>query len=312
MMKYTSLLLLLPWLLLGCGTTVLHLADSEKAAIRCAENWEKQGFHFDPNSMTYSDMYQKVQDIRRAAYWAKQGYHFDPNVMTSEQMEQNVRNRTRAEYWKQKCGYVFDANSTTALEMDKRAKALETAVYWEENGYFYDPKSQKVFTDKSMRTELSSLASIHERGLGGLPAAPSGIFSGGYTEAIATTGGWEVVETTQIDGWVKKVRRGTIFKTVSGSLYEVAEPIFVSDMELRPKVTVVTDGQKCKLVIDGLEENPICEKLGKGHITNYPDSPVITGQIISGSDGKTFKGFEYGNIYRLDNGLVVHDSCTCG
>ena len=59
-----------------------------------------------------------------------------------------------------------------------------------------------------------------------------------HAGAIGEAGTWQVAETTHIDGWVKKIRRGTIFKTESSSLYEVIEPIFISGMELRPEVTV--------------------------------------------------------------------------
>lgn len=137
-----------------------------------------------------------------------------------------------------------------------------------------------------------------------LPASSDRIPTESHAGVIGETGTWQVAETTHIDGWVKKVRKGTIFKTESTNLYEVTEPIFISGMELRPKVTVLTDGQKYKLLIEGLEENPICDKVAKRSIPIYPGSRVITGQILAGSDGRTFAGLNHGNIYRLDNGQV--------
>jgi hypothetical protein len=249
-------------------------------------------------------MFERVQDIRRAAYWAREGYSFDPNLMTSEEMDQKVRDIERAKYWKDKSGYTFDPNAMSAEEMDEKAEEIKAAAYWEQKGYYYDPNSQRVFLDRTMRTELSTLASIHGRGSGTLPVSSNRISTGGYIEAIPETVGWQVVETTHIDGWVKKVTRGTIFKTESSNLYEVTEPIFISGMELRPQVTVLTDGQKYKLVIEGLEENPVCEKLARRSIPIYSDSRAVSSQIVSGSDGRTFAGFNHGNIYRLDNGQV--------
>lgn len=304
MMRRGLVLLALPWILLGCSASSHGLTASQKIAIKCAESWRKQGFNFDPNSMTPSQMFEKVQDIRRAAYWAKQGYRFDPNLMSSKEMDQKVTDIQRAEHWKQEHGYTFDANSLTAGEMDQTAKEVEITAYWERQGYYYDPKSEKVFLDKTTRTELGTLTSIHDGGSVIPPASSDRISAQNHTGAIGDAATWQVAETTHIDGWVKKVRRGTIFKTESSSFYEVTEPISMSAMELRPEVTVLTDGQKYKLLIEGLEENPICDKLAKGSIPVFPDSRVITSQIAAGSDGRTFAGFNHGNLYRLDNDQV--------
>jgi hypothetical protein len=141
--------------------------DSQGRAVKCAENWRRQGFNFDPNSMTSSQMFERVQDIRQAAYWAQQGYCFDPNLMTSREMDEKVRDFRRAEYWNRAGGYTFDPNTMTAEEMDEKAKEFETAAYWERQGYYYDPNSQQVFLDKTMRTELGSLAGMHASSQGG-------------------------------------------------------------------------------------------------------------------------------------------------
>ena len=134
MIKRTLVLLILPWFLLGCDAPSGRSTDSHEKAVKSAQNWRRQGFNFDPNSMTSSQMFEKAQDIRKATYWAEQGYCFDPNLMSSKQMDQKVADIHRAEHWKQEHGYTFDANSLTAGEMDQKAKDLETARYWEAPG----------------------------------------------------------------------------------------------------------------------------------------------------------------------------------
>lgn len=227
-MKRTLVLLSVPWLVLGCRASSSHLSDSQKVTIKCAENWRKQGFIFDPNSMSCSQMYQKAQSIRRAAYWAKRGYPFDPNLMTCEEMDEKVEDVRRAEYWKQERGYVFDANSMSVLEMDRKAEELETVAYWGQYGYYYDPNSQKVFLDKAMRTELSSLASLHrgcDQGISAGPAVPKGRERPRSTlrtyEATCERGIYPTGSTSG-DHWVKKkINRGQFVLLEDHSLWGI-------------------------------------------------------------------------------------------
>jgi len=111
------------------------------------------------------------------------------------------------------------------------------------------------------------------------------------------TGQWQVFETTTIDGWVKKVKRGTIFKTASGNIYEVVDVVILFEMELKPKVTVLTDGQFYKLLIKGVGEELLCKKLNLGYKGTISGDTVIEARITN-----DFDGLEYGNIYKLDNG----------
>lgn len=113
------------------------------------------------------------------------------------------------------------------------------------------------------------------------------------------TSQWRVFETATIDGWVKKIKRGTIFKTTSGNIYEVVGVVILLEMELRPKVTVLTDGQLYKLLIQGVDEELLCKKLNLGNESTSSGDAVIETRITSG-----FDGLEYGNIYKLDNGQV--------
>ena len=189
-MRRTLAMLALPWILLGCNASSDHVTSSQKTAIRCAENWRKQGFNFDPNTMTCSEMFGKAQSIRRAAYWAEEGYCFDPNVITSEEMDQKVRDIKQAKYWKQKHGYTFDANSLTAEEMDRKAKELETAAFWEQQGYYYDLNSRKVYLSREMGTELGTLTSLHvtdDRGTNFAPTPSDERFSRSIPQSASST-----------------------------------------------------------------------------------------------------------------------------
>ena len=119
------------------------------------------------------------------------------------------------------------------------------------------------------------------------------------SEGSTDGGQYKLFETTTIDGWVKKIKRGTIFKTSSGNIYEVAKAVILLEMELRPKVTVLTDGQFYKLLIQGVNEELLCKKLNSGNKGDITGGTVIEARIIN-----DFDGLEYGNIYKLDNGQV--------
>lgn len=110
---------------------------------------------------------------------------------------------------------------------------------------------------------------------------------------------WRVFETTTIDGRVRKIRKGTIFKTLSKNIYEVAEIIFLFEMEVRPDVTVLTDGQFHKLLIEGVEEPLLCTKLNRG-IRNI----CSVGRVIEALVINEFDGLEHGKIFKLDNGQI--------
>lgn len=86
-MKRVLVALAFPWLVLGCAASSDDLSDSQAKAFRCAKSWKARGFSFDPNAMTCSDMFGRVQAIRNAAYWQKQGYVFDPHSMTANEMD---------------------------------------------------------------------------------------------------------------------------------------------------------------------------------------------------------------------------------
>ncbi|MBL7146030.1 MAG: hypothetical protein ISS76_17470 [Phycisphaerae bacterium] len=309
-MKKQAILSLLVFIVAVCGCSSDYLSAQRQQAIKCAENWKTQGFNFDPNSMTCSQMRQRVQTIRKAEYWRNKGYVLDPNSLTKEEMDIKVKDIDRARYWKKR-GYEFDSYKMTRYEMNREARELENTKEWERLGYYYDPNSKTVFLTESKKTKLSSLSGLHEgvsrRQVSGSSyqhaasrsRVPIASVGRGSSYTGTATDQWEVFETTSIDGWVKKVKRGTIFKTTSGNIYEVADFVILFEMEVRSDVTVLTDGQFYKLFIEGVDESLLCRKLNRGDKDLVSGPPVIEARITN-----EFEGLEYGNIYKLNNGQV--------
>ena len=157
-MRRALVALILTPFLVGCSTPIRQSGHNASDAIRCAQNWRRQGFDFDPNSMSCSDMWERVQAIRRAAYWREIGYIVDPNSRTWEQVDQKVQDIDRARYWKEK-GYDLDPNTMTAQEMDRHVRQLEQTQLWNSLGYYYDPVSQNVYLSADKKTPLASLSS---------------------------------------------------------------------------------------------------------------------------------------------------------
>lgn len=79
------------------------------------------------------------------------------------------------------------------------------------------------------------------------------------TQPAAT---WEIYEETNIAGTISgTVKQGSIFKTVSGNVYEVTGITLQLVLELQPEVMVLRNGETYKLVIKGFDEPLICRKL---------------------------------------------------
>lgn len=73
---------------------------------------------------------------------------------------------------------------------------------------------------------------------------------------------WEVFEETNLQGSISgTVKQGHIFKTTSGSIYEVTGLTLQLVLELQPAVTVLRNGNVYKLIVEGFDEPLICEKL---------------------------------------------------
>lgn len=107
------------------------------------------------------------------------------------------------------------------------------------------PDRGKLFIgDKSLNIELVS---------SGKSSNPSG---------SANANEWVLFEETNIEGSISgTVQQGRIFKTTSGSIYEVTGLTLQLVLELQPSVTVLRNGEVYKLIVEGFDEPLICSKL---------------------------------------------------
>jgi hypothetical protein len=75
-------------------------------------------------------------------------------------------------------------------------------------------------------------------------------------------GGWAVFEETNLEGSISgTVQQGSIFKSLSGNVYEVVGLTLQLVLVLQPKVMVLKNGNMYKLVVEGFSEPLICRKL---------------------------------------------------
>lgn len=78
----------------------------------------------------------------------------------------------------------------------------------------------------------------------------------------STAGNWVLFEETTLQGSITgTVRRGRIFKTASGNVYEVVGLTLQLVLELQPEVMVLRSGYTYKLIVEGFDEPLICRKL---------------------------------------------------
>jgi hypothetical protein len=116
---------------------------------------------------------------------------------------------------------------------------------------------------------------------------------------------WEYVEETSIAGSISgSIRKGTIFKTATGGIFEVTDYVYLYEYEYSPKVLVLRKGESYKLIIDGVSEALVCRRLNSTPTGTTkgpsPESPAVIESTITSE----FNGFKHGNIYRLANGQI--------
>lgn len=76
------------------------------------------------------------------------------------------------------------------------------------------------------------------------------------------TGEWNLFEETNLQGSISgTIQQGHIFKTISGSIYEVTGLTMQLVLELQPEVMVLKNGDSYKLIVKGFDEPMICRKL---------------------------------------------------
>ncbi len=102
-----------------------------------------------------------------------------------------------------------------------------------------------------------------------LVAAAPGSSSAGSKQ----TKGWDIFEETNIEGSVSgMVKQGRIFKTTSGSIYEVTGLTLQLVLELQPEVTVLRNGDIYKLIVEGFDEPLVCKCLNCSKSATYSSS----------------------------------------
>jgi hypothetical protein len=73
---------------------------------------------------------------------------------------------------------------------------------------------------------------------------------------------WGLFEETNLQGTISgMIQQGHIFRTTSGSIYEVTGLTLQLVLELQPAVTVLQNGNVYKLIVEGFDEPLICAKL---------------------------------------------------
>jgi hypothetical protein len=118
-------------------------------------------------------------------------------------------------------------------------------------------------------------------------------------------GGWDLFEETNLQGSISgTVKRGRIFTTTSGNVYEVTGLTLQLVLELQPEVTVLKNGDVYKLVVEGFDEPLICKLLSSARSTpNVPKAPSAASVIETQMNG-TFEGWDGETIFRLSNGQI--------
>lgn len=122
------------------------------------------------------------------------------------------------------------------------------------------------------------------------------------SDTPASRTGWRHYEDTTVDGMLREIKRGTVFKTTSGTIYEVTDFIFDFGVHVNPTIVVLTDDMTYKLIVDGVAEAILCNKLS-GSAAEGAGGEVIESRIAD-----AFEGFELGKIFKLANGQIWEQS----
>jgi hypothetical protein len=117
---------------------------------------------------------------------------------------------------------------------------------------------------------------------------------------------WAVVEETTIPGSISgSVSPGRVFRTASGSIYEVTLALGLI-LELSPRVTVLSNGQLFRLIIDGFDEEVYARQLAPPRVAlgATADSTGQTASVIETRVDGEFEGFDGSTIIKLMNGQI--------
>ncbi len=81
-------------------------------------------------------------------------------------------------------------------------------------------------------------------------------------KSYGNNGKWDIFEQTNLQGSISgTIQQGTIFKTTSGNIYEVAGLTMQLVLELQPETIVLKNGDMYKLIVKGFDEPLLCRKL---------------------------------------------------
>jgi len=321
-MKNLAILSVLVCVVAGCTSNQGYLGDQGQKAIKCAENWEGQGYNFDPNSMTCWQMFQKVTAIRRAEYWKEKGYNLDPNTMTSEEMDEQTKHIDRARYWKEH-GYDFDPYVMTANEMDNKAAELNSINYWTQKGYYYDTNSQTVFLNSQKRTKLSSLAGLHKHKSGqqdfssSYPRSsyPKNNSYKKYSQpippppSIPSTSHSSVIES-KINGDFEGWEGETIVKLINGQIWQQTEYYYHYHYAFMPNVLIFQSEGAWKMKVEGIDKPVRVQQLDSDRNTPQERLSATIPRAYAGVggghwlenniDSGTYMVLEDGTLWEID------------
>jgi hypothetical protein len=118
---------------------------------------------------------------------------------------------------------------------------------------------------------------------------------------------WELYEETNLVGSISgTIKIGHIFKTASGSIYEVTGLTLQLVLVLSPEVIVLRQGNEFKLIVDGFNEPLICSQLKSPSQSVKRDLPheQVTETVVESYIDGNFTGWDGETIFLLTNGQI--------
>lgn len=128
---------------------------------------------------------------------------------------------------------------------------------------------------------------------------------------ILAQSNWVVEEETSLEGSISgTVKKGRIFKTSSGSIYEVTGLTLQLVLELSPKAIVLRDGNLYKLIVEGFDEPLYCKQLRAPSVASKisPPAKSSTSVVVESYIEGNFEGWDGDTIFKLDNGQIWQQS----
>jgi hypothetical protein len=118
-------------------------------------------------------------------------------------------------------------------------------------------------------------------------------------------GDWQLFEETALEGSVSgTVQPGRIFKTTSGSVYEVTGLTLQLVLQLQPAATVLRNGDVYKLIVKGFDEPLVCKLLISTTSAKSSPRPTPGPGVIESQIDDDFQGWDGETIFKLSNGQV--------